>query len=296
MGANSNWLALVLGAVLATTVPLPAIAQRAPAEASIAPLRTVMLMELEGEVAIDAAGKVTDVTIATPVNDALRAGVMRVVRDWAFDPVFIDGVAVPARSKASFLLGALPATKIDRVWVDGVSFKRGDARIEQPNVRITVAEVPKPIYPRGTAYVAARVMATMRLLPDGRVAEVAVVQSALRDVVGRKKDIEATLRAFERVALGAARKFRFDVVVREGARPTADELTVSVPFQFATTPEQQMGKGEWRLHVRSPHQDAPWLSDEGKRLALDGAGLGEGAAPIGGNLRLRTPVGEGAAL
>jgi hypothetical protein len=293
MNTGLKWLAV--GALLALAAPRPVHAQAA-AEASIAPLKTVMLMELEGEVAIDAAGLVTDVGIATPVNDALRAGVTRVVRDWKFEPVVVDGVAVPARAKARILLGSRPTSAVDKVWVDGVTFVRSTAPIELPNAQLTVSHLDRPRYPPGMRGVAGRVLVAMRIGLDGRVADAAVVQSALRDVVGEKHELQQAIDQFERASLAAARRWRFTVVVREGAQPSADELTVMVPVEFSTASSQRMTKGDWRLHVRAPRQSAPWLSDEGKRLANDAADVGEAPSPVAGGLRLRSPVGEGAVL
>jgi hypothetical protein len=292
MKVNLHWLAL--GAALALATP-PVHAQAA-SEASLAPLKTVMLMELEGEVAIDAAGLVTDVSIATPVNDALRNGVLRVVRDWKFEPVVVDGVAVPARAKARILLGSRPTTAVDKVWVDGVAFYRSTTPIELPDAQFTVSHLDRPRYPPGLRSVAGRVLVAMRVGRDGRVADAAVVQSALRDLVGEKHELQQAIDQLERASLTASRRWRFDVVVREGAQPSADELTVLVPFEFSTASSQRMTQGDWRLHVRAPRQAAPWLSDEGKRLANDAADVGEGPSPVAGGLRLRSAVGEGAVL
>jgi hypothetical protein len=131
---------------------------------------------------------------------------------------------------------------------------------------------------------------------DGRVQDASVVQSALLDVNGRKAVLEAALKQFETASLRAARRFRFDLTVRDGATPTADDLTVHVPFGFFLGPYSKPKPAEWRLFVRSPMQRPAWLPADA-RLALGVEDIADDEMRGGQNgPRLLTPIGPGAAL
>ena len=290
--------AALLAGLLAAPAGGATGADGAAAAASIAPLESVLLMALDAEVAIDAAGRVTAVTIATPVQADLRAGVERVVRDWTFEPTRVDGVAVPARAKARIVVGSAPTQRVTRVWVDGVTFTHPpDEAIEQPTARIVVDKQVRPGYPDGVGLAGVKgvVHVGLRIGLDGRVAEAAVVRSALLDVNGRKAVLEDALGQFEAASLRAGRKFRFEVAVRDGVTPSPDDLTVIVPFGYYLGKASVPKPGEWRLHVRTPRHDLSWMSSEAK-ARLAGEAPGDAAAPAGSRLRLLSALGQPIAL
>lgn len=289
---TSSWLAIGLGVLIALAFPTRA---RSTEPESIAPLQALLLARVQGEIDIDATGRVTRATLTTPVPDDLRAGVEREMRAWTFAPTIRDGQPVPVHSRVRITLAAPPVSLVTRVWIDDAAFDAGDgSAIALQAATLTAHEQVRPPYPAGArnAGVPGNVLVAVRVGLDGKVVDAAVVQSGLLEITARKRVLEQAFAHFENVALRAARDMRFQVTVREGATPSANDLTVNVPFLFAMGPVSTPPEGQFRMYVRTPRRAVPWLGPDSATRPSSVAGGDRPVAAAAGP-QLLTPVGQG---
>lgn len=251
------WLALLFG----LSMPLFA-AVKAPAEKST--LESVVVMQIDGSLSIDAAGRVAEFRIDTPLDDGLRASLDLAVLKWRFRPVLIDGVARNARAKMRIVLAARETDGGYKVNVDNVIFPEGTATgLKQPiTEQITSRSLKPPKYPPGLnmARVTGTVLLGIRVGSDGRAAEVVAIQSMLFDIKGRDSVLADAIRGFEQSSIDAAKRWTFNVPV--GMPATAELMTVAVPVEYSLEKRQRAElPGTWRTVVRAPRKPPHWLED-----------------------------------
>jgi TonB family protein len=289
---TAPWLAIGLGVLIALCVPSRAESDEPD---SIAPLQALLLARVQGEIDIDAAGKVTDARLTTPVPDDLRLGVERDMRAWTFAPTMRDGQPVPVHSRVRITLAAPAVSQVTRVWIDDAAFVAGDGPVANPPAQLTVRRQERPTYPSGasSAGVPGNVLVAVRVGVDGKVVDATVVQSAMLEITARKRVLDQAFASFENAALRAARDMRFDVAVRDGMTPSADDLTVNVPFLFAPGPVSSPPDGQFRMYVRTPKRAVPWLGPASMSRPFGATG-GEVPMAATAGPRLLSPVGAGA--
>jgi len=267
---------------------MPAFA-RAPA-APPAPLETVMSLQLQGEVDIDAAGNVVAFRFDAPPPESVRPAIERTIRGWHFVPR-VDGAVVQAQTiRMQLALGAHESngtyrSRIESAWLSAKAPREQQRRVENETVVLQVASMHAPIYPPALAQlgISAKVLVGVRVGADGKVADAVVVQGALMDAQDQSAGARRALGWFEDSALAGARRWRFDVTPH--GVPTPEDLTVLVPVYYS--PEGFEPTGKWRSIVRTTRTPPPWLpaSDDRTRLGVADVGNG-GTVPRAADVRL----------
>lgn len=251
----------VLVACLALAIK-PAMA--AESKGSPEPLESVKTMHVDGQILIDTQGRVELFEIETDVLEPLEVALLRLVREWRFNPVLVDGEARRATARMRVILAAHREDDGYRVSIDNVAFpedKPAKPPITSPPIDSSVISgrsFRSPRYPRELEMqgVAGTVLVAVLAGPGGKTAKAKATQTMLYDVRGRDEVLRKAIAVMERSALSAARDWTFNMpVVREGDVPK--DLTVMVPVEF------KLGKtalpGQWRTVVRSPKRPIDWL-------------------------------------
>jgi TonB family protein len=274
-------------ALCCATIPAFASAPATPP----APLETVLSLQVEGEVDIDASGNVLAYRFDTPPPESVRGAVERTIRGWHFVPR-IDGAVVQAQTISMRLaLGARESggkylSRIENVWLTAKVPLAQQRRVETETVVLQAASLGPPRYPLDLAAhgISGKVLVGLRVGVDGKVADAVVVQSALMDAQDPSAGARRALALFEKSALAGARRWRFDVTPGQGV-PTPEDLTVLVPVSYAMRRDEAAGK--WRSIVRTPRTPPPWLpaTDDRSRLGVADVGNG-GAVPQAADVRL----------
>lgn len=282
----------VAAALAITAASAAAVAGGGPAAVR---KQAVASMVITGEIGVDARGHV----VSHRVDEAEKvpAGVVdllaKAVPQWRFEPVVVDGVARPARSK-------MRVRVVARKLEDGnysVVFQDADF----PGVDPAPGEYPAskkmvpPRYPVGAlrAGASAAVFVVVRVGPDGR-AEDAVAEQVNLPFVASEKVMASFRRVFAEAAVRAA-------LASEFTPPTVGERvgkssSVRVPYVF----QVEGGKlvdvpyGQWASYVPGPFNPAPWRVGE-LGGSPDLMAAGGGAQPLDGprGLRLLTALGTG---
>jgi hypothetical protein len=286
---RTGWLALMLAFAASTVAAKGPVAPAAPAA-----LETVASLQVEGELDIDAAGRVAAYRIATELPDEIRASLDRDIPAWRFEPI-VEGEPMEAVTVAmTIALVARPAGDAAfAVQVEKVRLWRKQpgpiTAVDDATLRIATRKLKPPQYPDAVREYGldAAVLVAVLLDTEGNVVEAEVLQSALYNVNGKEANLLKALSYFERSVIAGARRWRFDVAAH-GA-PTADDLTVIVPvrYHFDT---RKVKPGDWQRLSRTPMRRASWqvVPDEGIGIAdVTGDGPLPGRAP----LRMARPAG-----
>lgn len=282
--------------VLALAFSLLAPAIAASDAPSAAPtLESVAIMRVAAKIVIEPGGGLGDLQIETPLEPALRAALENAIRGWGFKPVHINGV--PRRASTSMLVVLALVGEGDkrRIVVDSVDFPTesgaGVVAADGHLAPITAKRFGAPGYPRDQqqAGVMGTVLLAIRVTPEGRAGDVAVVQSMLFATKRGENADRRSLREFEGVAVAASRRWTF--IVPQGAAPrTPEEMTVSVPVQFNMGYDLD-APGQWLAVVRLPKRPLPWLPLTPNALRLGVASAtGGGVSPVSRAFGLSTDV------
>ena len=123
-----------------------------------------------GDIEIDRDGSVREYTVSSKLAPALQRVVEKHVREWAFEPIAVDGNPVIATTAVRLQLRAVPTADDYRLQVESVSF--GEAR---------AGKTLPPRYPAAavSAGIGARVLLQAKLDPQGRVVAVHPYQTSL---------------------------------------------------------------------------------------------------------------------
>ena len=136
----------------------------------------------------------------------------------------------------------------------------------RPRVRILSKAMRPPVYPPEMmqAGVEGIVLLSLRLHPDGSVAEAFASQSSLLNVKGRPEILDRGRIMLERNASTAARRWKFTVLAEDAATLAPGDLTVRVPVEYRLGVMTEGGSlaGQWRHEFRGPNRPAPWLPPE----------------------------------
>lgn len=263
------------------------------ADPALEPLETVMTMHVDGQILIDAEGRVENFEVATDIVDPLEAGLLKLVEQWRFNPVLVDGQARRASARMRVVLAAVRVGEDYRISIDNVvfpndeEFKPGGA----PNSNfITGRELDKPLYPVELQMqrVTGTVLLAILVSPDGRAKEVLAAQSMLFDVRGRDRVLRQAIRMMEMSARSAARSWTFNVP--PGSRDGSPrEMTVYVPVQYII--DEKPAPGQWRTVVRVPKRFVGWLPGSDPAQAVGVADIASGEViPLAASLTLAVPV------
>lgn len=243
------------------------------AQAQTAELR----MPVEGEIGIDPAGAVFDYRIDSELTPQVKALVERSVRQWKFEPVLRDGVAVPAKARIHLTLIAHPVA-------GGFQLKVEEARFS--GYRKTASMNP-PRYPveAARAGVSGDVLVAVRVDARGKVMDAAAVQNSWP----YKRISESAMRywgkVLEKASVDAARKWTFEPA--DSTQAESADTTLLVPVSFRV--DAPLATEGWRQESAGPARPIPWL--DSTQQTFDATGLKEGEVlALDYSVKLKTPV------
>lgn len=284
-----KWKILLLGLLLAAP-GLPADAQNARAARDMMEAR----MLVTGTVDIEADGSVSAFAldhldrIPDPVVDLVE----RAAAGWRFEPILVDGVAVPARARMNLkvLANKVQGTRKDfAVRLDGAYF--GSSSYEAGESPTSV-EMKPPNYPANLLRigVSGTVYLVLKVSRDG-VVEDAIVEQVNLDVAGDAREMERWRKTLADSALGAARKWTF-AGPRQGDEVDAPFWSVRVPIDYKFSDDPGPRAGAWEVYIPGPRQSVAWLSDAESSTQPDTLAAG-GVYPVDPGRRLLTALDPG---
>lgn len=273
------------------------LAARTPAARALD--QAINTLAVDGSIEIDADGKVQRYAIEHPeaYSAAVRDMLDRVVPQWTFRPVQVDGVARAARSSMHLRLRADPIGDGQfRVVVAGASFDGAAA----PGTEVALdlrAPMPPPKIPKAewSANIGAQVLVVLRIGRNGRV-EDAIAEQTNLDQLATPKAMARWRRDFEAAAVGGLKHWTF-VTPTQGPDADAPYWSVRIPVVFtpigSAAPAHAPGK--WESYVPGPHHPVPWATDEEQALAAGALDAlpGSGVFPLKPALQLLTPLNAG---
>lgn len=219
-------------------------------------------MLLTGKIAINADGTVSGYQIddedKVPGHVLLNIG--RWVPGWRFEPVLVDGKAMPARAKMTLRVLARPVDDGRfEISIASTSFGDDDAL---PTDTVKGLQMYPPGYP--TDMVSAggegRVYLVLKVGRDGKAEDVMVEQVNLH-VYATTRRMENFRKRLSAAAASAARRWTF-------APPTTGELaqhsswSMRVPVDFKLGGGEKIAYGEWQAYLPGPRKPIPWLEDD----------------------------------
>ena len=246
----------------------------------------VLTLRVDGQLTIDPEGRVSEYRVEGSLDPAVAGMLQRAVPAWRFKPILVDGKPATATSPMRITLAAEEMAEGYRVKVDNVVFwpntpeqhaaaeasrmAHPDMRVAgeapRPGVRILSKTMRPPVYPPEMmqAGVEGIVLLSLRLHPDGSVAEAFASQSSLLNVKGRPEILDRGRMMLERNASTAARRWKFTVLAEDAATLAPGDLTVRVPVEYRLGVMTEGGSlaGQWRHEFRGPNRPAPWLPPE----------------------------------
>ena len=301
MNVRTGWYSTLLVFALAS---MPALAGKPAVAVAVSdPLTAVKTLQVEGWVVIDTQGRVEDYRLKSKINEPLRSTVDKAVRAWSFHPVLVDGQVRRAEALMRVTLAATQVGEGYEVRVDNVIFPNPELEPsskqskQEPKV-VRGRRLKPPSYPPGLAManVSGVVLLAIRVGEDGRVADVAPVQTMLLDIRGQQKTLQLAAGMFEAASLDAARRWTFWVPADFSQWP-ADKRIVTVPVEYQMTGSPTFERtGVWRTVVRTPKRRFDWMPLRPGSQSVGVADVGRGEfVPVASALSLKSDV-VGAAL
>ncbi|MBO9715341.1 MAG: protein tonB [Pseudoxanthomonas sp.] len=239
-------------------------------------------MLVNGEIEVDAAGKVTRYEIDR--REKLPEGVRKFVEDsiagWQFAPTLLEGRPVAIRNRMGLLLVAKPIEGGDfRVELRGTSFYP----ISEAGYGLEVVHMDPPRYPQNAAQarVSGIVYLVLRIGPDGKVAEAVAEQVNLRVVAGEMQ-MKLWRGVLAKSATTRALLWSFRPP-QNGELADDGSWSLRVPVAYSLQGDGD-SYGRWIAYIPGPRQRAPWA--EGDDVSPDTLADG-GLYPVGGTGGLR---------
>ena len=249
--------------LLALAFAAPVIAGDAPA---LPPLESVVTLRVDGNIEIDASGKVVSHTLDTALPEAIQAIIDKAVATWKFAPPTEDGKPVErARSKMRIALSAKDveqggakglAVKIDNVTFPPLQTEKrapGDASLR-----------PRDKLKHPGVSAEAVVTLNFRYDPSGKIVDLAPSQCTIL-AVDKHLTPEEACEALERHSVQGFK--RYHLKVEPGGK---DELqSGTMAFKYASYGSRNAAPdkiGQWRPELRTPYRVAPWEPADAPRV------------------------------
>jgi hypothetical protein len=284
---------LLLCLLVAANAPLLA---RTPAARVLD--QAVNTLVVKGSIEIDADGKVQRYTLEHPeaYSESVRGMLARIVPEWTFRPVLVDGAPVAARSAMYLRLQAEPIGDGQfRVVVAGATFGNDGNAEPGTQVAVDVRSMPRPIYPKDEikAQIGAQVLVVVRVGRDGRVEDAIAEQTNLAQL-GTSRAMARWRRDFEEAAVATLKRWKFTTPTR-GPDAAAPYWSVRIPIAYTAGNVPANTPGKWNSYVPGPRRVIPWATDEEQALADTGLDAlpGSGIFPLKPALQLLTPLNAG---
>lgn len=257
-------------------------------------LERVIIMHVEGNLVIAIDGSVPELKLKTTVTPELASSLDRTLRSWRFHPVKVAGVARRVSTNMRLVLVGTAVGEGYKVHLDSVVFPdRNDpsvVRADGDPQTISGKSLKLPGYPpelqmRG---VMGTVVLAVRVTADGKVGDVAPVQSLLYNVATGGNAPRRDLALLEKMATNAARDWTFNVPDADSR--SSETMTVLVPIQFNLGFDLEK-PGQWLSVLRPPARAVSWQS-KGSGGAVVGlaSASGSGVSPFAGGLQLQHDV------
>ena len=250
--------------------PLLAALIASPAFATTADFEEVLTMRVDGELVVDANGKVAAHTIHTAVPDEYRAIVARAARDWTFNPpLAMEGNVASARGPMRITMSAAQNGDGFAVAIDNVSFPQtasGTANKSRAssNGVLRATKQPLPKYPDVPAH--GVVMVDARVSPDGIVRDAVATQCSVHSVA--REHVRERARVCDAMALNAVHAIkRWTFAYEPGAAPARGDHHITLPVEYLPTRRSNKDTtGQWRREWRTAYAPAPWRSTGSERV------------------------------
>ena len=268
--------------LLALAFAAPVVAGDAPA---LPPLESVVTLRVDGNIEIDANGKVVSHTLDTAVPEALQSIIDKAVATWTFAPPTEDGKPVErARSKMRVSLSAKDVeqggAKGLAVKIDNVTFPPAQTEKRAPG-DATLRPRDKLKHPGLSAE--ALVTLNFRYDPSGKIVDVAPSQCTIL-AVDKRLTPEEACEALERHSVQGFK--RYHLKVEPGGKDELQPGTMAFMYaSYGSRNARPETTGQWRPELRTPYRKAPWepadaprmgtsdVDDNGGGLASQTAGL-----------------------
>lgn len=230
-------------------------------------------MQVQGDLLIDPQGRVSEYNVTTAISPEAKALLDRSVRQWTFEPPTRQGQPIYARTRLDLTLAAIKSKDGYQLQVQQIRFtgSRKARRMEPPHYPMEAAR----------AGISADVLIAVRVDAQGRVLDVAPVQTSLPYRNATERDVANWSRVFEKSAVAAARRWTYEPA---DPRTEDSEATLIVPVDYRADATPRANEG-WRRDVASPAQRIPWLNESEQQF--DPTGLKEGESLVlGSSLKL----------
>lgn len=233
MGRIAN---VVTSCLFFALLPLAGVSAKSERVTAAAPLETVSVLTLDGQIVIEPDGQVSDVVVDTKLTASLAAMVKRHVLAWRFKPLTFDGAARQVKSLMHMGLAAADEHGKYRVWVDSVTFPEiaGSVvhHVDGEPEPISAGETRPPIYPaelQSRGFMVTALLA-IRVTADGKAGDVVAVQSMYCGFNQPKWPSPKALKMLESNAINSARHWTF--IVPGGSARVPDRMTVTVQYSM----------------------------------------------------------------
>jgi len=249
-----------------------------------------MTMVAKGTIDIAPDGRVTAYALdeADKLPPAVRKVTDRATESWRFEPVLVEGKAVPARTRMSLRVIARKSADADtyEIEIASADFRVDTPPEERPNRR----KIERPVYPMAAARsdMGGVVYVVAKIGRDGRVVDAFAEQVNLT-TVDRERAMDGWRKMLANAALRAAREWTFDPPTR-GDEVEEPFWQVRIPFGFIVQGRSVPSYGEWELYVPGPRQRAPWMDAADFDASSSDAIAGDDISQVGKGLRLLTSL------
>lgn len=223
-------------------------------------------MFINGRIAVTDTGRVSQHSLDTEVDAPVRELVDRVVSQWLFEPVKIDGQPVHfTTNMRATLHGRTQADGMMKVRIEDVVFtgsKRDGSGNPEHDMAIRYRKTVPPQYPYGAlrTRTQGQTMIALRINREGKVIDKAVMYTDLVGVSESEKTLATARGLFEKSALRVVGHWKFALAanaIPEGK----DDITVQVPIAYTMSTDGWVKPGQWSILTRGPRQRISWLDD-----------------------------------
>lgn len=282
---NLAALALLALAAVATSAATAQFRKIAP-EAVRKQVEVSML--LTGTIDIEPDGSVSGYVLddRAKVPGYVASLLDRRVPAWRFEPVMRGGQAMAVRSPMSLRVVAKPLDGDNfALSISGVSFG-GDSTTTD---YVTRDRMDPPSYPVAMSRIGASgtVYLLLQIGRDGRVSDLLVEQVNLA-VLDTEDQMARMRKQFGDAATAAAWNWTYHPPTT-GEEVDDPHWTVRVPVSFELDGDKPAGYGQWQAYLPGPRARAAWAHDGASPDAIAGGGV----YPVGGGVKLITPLQEG---
>lgn len=263
---KGTWgMALTAGVLAAAMLPSGAALAFADGRAEVRK-QVEASMLLTGSLDIDTDGAVATYRLkqADALPKAMLDVVDRRIRGWRFEPVVVDGRAVPVRSPMQLRLVTRQDGENYLLRIAGVTFlgEKGESSYSRGKLR-------PPKYPPEAVYkgVGGTVYLVLRVGRDGAVEDVVAEQVNLR-TIGTEREMTTFRDLLGSSAIKTARTWKF-VFPTEGEDADAPFMSLRVPVDFIAPDTRLEKAGKWQAYVPGPRQGVPWRNWDASLQAAD---------------------------